>query len=75
MIGILGIPWQIIATSAEVTPNCPFRVRDSPPNPLLSGLGIIIMWGITLPNDMGIISNYYMDPKRTNQYKEMSQLF
>ena len=32
---ILGISGQIIATSA---------VRESPPNPLNSGLGIIVIW-------------------------------
>ena len=33
---------QIIATSAEVTPNGGF-VRESPQNPLNSGLGIIVI--------------------------------
>ena len=33
---------QILATSAEVTPNGGL-VRESPPNPLNSGLGIIII--------------------------------
>ncbi len=33
---------QIIATSAEVTPNGGL-VRESPPNPLNSGLGIIVI--------------------------------
>ena len=34
---------QIIATSAEVTPNGSL-VRDSPNNALNSGLGIIVIW-------------------------------
>ena len=34
---------QIITTSAEVTLNGGL-VRESPPNPLNSGLGIILIW-------------------------------
>ena len=37
------ISGQIIATSAEVTPNGSL-VRDSPNNALNSGLGIIVIW-------------------------------
>ena len=36
------IPGQIIPTSAEVTPNGGL-VRESPQNPLNSGLGIIVI--------------------------------
>ena len=42
---------QIIATSAEVTPNGSL-VRDSPNNALNSGLGIIVIWP-----DMMLLSN------------------
>ena len=41
---------QIIATSAEVTPNGGL-VRESPQNPLNSGLGIIVICpGLFHPN-------------------------
>ena len=36
------LPGQFIATSAEVTPNGSL-VRESPQNPLNSGLGIIVI--------------------------------
>ena len=41
---------QIIATSAEVTPNGGL-VREYPPNPLNSGLGIIVICPDTVPRD------------------------
>ena len=39
----IQISGQIIATSAEVTPNGSLA-RDSPNNALNSGLGIIVIW-------------------------------
>ena len=55
---------QIIATSAEVTPNGGL-VRDSPQNPLNSGLGIIVICP-----DLWLISFSipYMDPSSSSNY-------
>ena len=58
---------QIITTSAEVTPNGGLE-RESPPNPLNSGLGIIVI----CPD---VMTPIWVFPKNRGKTPKMDGLF